>query len=112
MRFRILAVAAATAAMLLVAGAPAAVASQTAPAGSDDCSWPFCGVVYNRSGHTILIMRDASGPNDSDCTGDLIAYLPDGRASDKVTGWKDTDCWTESFGTPWHRFSSHPIWVY
>ncbi|MGV9254085.1 hypothetical protein [Streptomyces sp. NPDC003697] len=102
---------AASVAALIGLTAPAAVAAPASPAGGN-CTYPACGVVYNRSGHVILVMHDASGPNDSDCDDDEIAYLPDGKASDLYTGWKDVDCWTEDFGTPWHRFSSHPIWVY
>jgi hypothetical protein len=93
---------------------PVAQASTTTPAQTmgGDCTWPFCGVVYNRSGHAILVMHNASGPNDSDCDGQDVKILPDGKASDKYLGWKDSDCWTEDVGTPWHRFTDHPLWVY
>jgi hypothetical protein len=117
MRIKMLAVGAAAAVTMLGAGASTAAAAPTAgqaPAQvmDDSCWYPLCGVVYNRSGHTLLVMRSASGPNASDCDGSQIKYLPDGKASDIYTGWEDVDCWTEDFGRPWHRISSHPVWIY
>lgn len=83
------------------------------------CTWPACGEVHNRSGHLLMLSRDA---NSHFSCGDVGPYavLSSGQSSTRY--WPDTDCfagtdcsvfYAGSWYSPYDYIRIYnPVWVY
>jgi hypothetical protein len=86
-----------------------------------DCTYPACGEVHNRSGHQLIISRDA---NSHWSCGDIGPYavLNHGEDSNGAPRyWKDTDCFAGTDCSIYYRYTWYrpyefiriynPVWV-
>jgi hypothetical protein len=68
--------------------------------------WEPCGVVHNRTGHSLYLSRDSSVHSYCNAKGPY-AWLPNGSNSDTYLGWQDTDCFSGG-GSYWVYY--HLMW--
>jgi hypothetical protein len=87
-----------------------------------NCTYPACGEVHNRSGHMLMVSRDA---NSHWSCGDVGPYavLSSGQDSNGAPRyWKDTDCFAGTdcslfyggvFYDPYEFIRIYnPVWIY
>jgi hypothetical protein len=89
------------------------------PSAADCSAWyEICGIVYNRSGRTLELRRDATSHlNCNPANPDLRRSLPSGQDSNKVGSptWPDVDCFRHNISgcTLFYRgvFYSPGSWI-
>ncbi|MEU4694790.1 hypothetical protein [Actinoplanes sp. NPDC023714] len=92
-----------------------------APSGTD-CTYPACGEVHNRSGHMLMVSRDANSHLSCGAVGPY-AVLSNGQDSNGAPRyWKDTDCFAGTdcsvfYGGLLYRPYEYiriynPVWIY